>query len=152
MGFKKFLAVLISLMFSTAGYGGNNNANNLNQHNDDQALADEAVKKTQDLLTNSDQRKEVIKADPKAKSANDKVLTVTGGDDIQTQKIYNISAEILPILMKEVENNPNKAAELLQKAQKDPAAFLNSLPENIRNQIRNVSADIERKNSSGKVP
>lgn len=150
---KKLFPFIVAFLFSTVAFSKNNTGGSKQQiKNEDEALVGEAVKDTEDLLRNSERRNEVIKADPKAKSANDKVKAVTGGDDISTQKIYSISADILPYLMKEAQNNPDKAEELLKNAQRNPAAFLNSLPADIRNKIQDVSAEIERKNSSGAAP
>lgn len=117
----------------------------------DQAV-ENAMKETQDLLKNKSQRDEVLKNDAKARDADNKVNAVTGGDQAQSQKLYDISADIMPTLMKTVGNDPVKAMELLQKAQTDPEAFYKSMPEDIRQKIRGVASEIEAKGGSKKQP
>lgn len=113
---------------------------------------DKALKDTQDLLRDKSQRDELIKKDSKAKAADSRVNAVTGGDSINNQKLYDISADIMPSLLQAVGNDPNKAMELLQKAQTDPEGFYKSLPPEIREKIRGVASDIEAKGSTKKSP
>jgi hypothetical protein len=113
---------------------------------------DKAMKDTQDLLRDKTQRDELIKKDSKAREAEAKVNSVTGGDAANNQRINEIAADALPALMKVVGNDPAKAMELLQKAQTDPEGFYKSLPPEIRSQIRSVSSDIEAKGAAKKSP
>lgn len=117
----------------------------------DQAT-EKALKDTQDLLKNKSQRDELFKKDSKAKEADSKVNAVTGGDAANSQKLYDISADIMPSLMQAVGNDPNKAMELLQKAQTDPEGFYKSLPPDVREKIRGVASDIDKKNAAQKRP
>lgn len=117
----------------------------------DQAT-EKALKDTQNLLKNKSQREALFKKDSKAKEADSKVNSVTGDDAANSQKLYDISADIMPSLMQAVGNDPNKAMELLQKAQTDPEGFYKSLPPEIREKIRGVASDIESKNAAKKSP
>jgi len=114
--------------------------------------SDKAIKDTQDFLRDKSQRDELIKKDSKAKEADSKVNSVTGGDAVNNQKLYDISADIMPTLMQAVGNDPNKAMELLQKAQTDPEAFYKDLPPEIRAKIRGVASDIDAKGAAKKRP
>lgn len=113
---------------------------------------DKALKETQDLLRDKSQRDELMKKDSKAKAADSKVNAVTGGDTANNQKLYDISADIMPVLMQAVGNDPTKAMELLQKAQTDPEGFYKGLPPEIREKIRGVASDIESKGAAKKSP
>lgn len=116
-----------------------------------QGAGDEsAMKDTVDLLKDRSKREELFKKDQKAKTANEQVLSVTNGNEEQTQELYNISADIFTPLMESVGNDPAKAMELLQKAQTNPEAFYKSLPPEVRAKIKGVSSQIEQ--SSYKKP
>ena len=117
----------------------------------DQA-SDKALNDTQDLLRDKSKREELMKKDSKAREADSKVNAVTGGDSVNNQKLYDISADIMPSLMQTVGNDPTKAMELLQKAQTDPEGFYKSLPPEVRAKIRGVAGDIESKEASKKSP
>ncbi len=116
------------------------------------SATEKGMKDTQDLLRDKKQRDELMKKDSKAKEADSKVNAVTGGDAVNNQKLYDISADIMPALMSSVGNDPVKAMELLQKAQSDPEAFYKSLPKEIRDKIRGVASDIESKGNAKKSP
>lgn len=117
----------------------------------DQTVED-AMKDTQDLLKNQKKREEVFSKDAKARSADDKVQSLTGGDAAQSQEIYNISSDAFAAVMQSVGNDPNKMAELLQKAQGNPEAFYNSLPKDLRDKIRGVASDIDKKGAAKNSP
>lgn len=116
------------------------------------SATEKGMKDTQNLLRDKKQRDELMKTDSKAREADSKVNAVTGGDAVNNQKLYDISADIMPALMSSVGNDPVKAMELLQKAQSDPEAFYKSLPSEVRDKIRGVASDIESKGSAKKSP
>lgn len=120
--------------------------------NDDDKLVDEAIKSTQEMLRSSSKRQEIFKNDAKSKANDDHISALTGGDAGDSQAIYNISADLLPVIMKMANNDPTKAAALLEKAQKDPQAFYSNLPSEFKNKIRDISGKIEQKSGSGKKP
>lgn len=117
----------------------------------DQAV-DDAMRDTQDLLKDQSKRQELFKKDSRARSADDKVQSLTGGDAAQSQQIYNISSDAFSAVMQSVGNDPNKMMELLQKAQGNPEAFYNSLPPDIKDKIRGVASDIEKKGAAKNSP
>ncbi len=111
-----------------------------------------ALKETQDFLKDKSQREVLFKKDPKAREADSKLNSVTGGDAANHQKIYEVTADIMPALMNAAGNDPTKAMELLQKAQTDPEGFYKSLPPEVRSKIRGIAADVEAKGSVKKSP
>lgn len=128
------------------------NVVNFNLYAQNDPAIDSAMKETQDLLKNKSQRDELMKKDSKAREADNRVNAVTGGDAAQSQKLYDISSDIMPALMEAVGNDPTKAMELLQKAQNDPESFYKSLPKEIQNKIRGVASDIESKKATKNKP
>lgn len=104
----------------------------------------QALGQTEDLLRNERQRTELFKKDQRAKGTDDEVQSLTKGNQAQTQEIYSLSADIFGPLMESVGNDPAKAMELLQKAQSNPQAFYESLPDTIKARIKGVSSQIEQ--------
>jgi hypothetical protein len=141
-----FLLVSCVLSIHLSAYGAGSG------QNDDDKLVDDAIKSTQDMLKSDSKRQEFIKNNPSAKSANDSVSAVTFGDSGHSQQIYNISADVLPEIMKMVGNDPSKAAALLEKAKSNPEEFLKSLPASVRKQIQDVAGSIENKNKTATKP
>ena len=101
-----------------------------------------AMKDAQNSISDSAKRKEIISADPKAKSVDDMVSKLAGED---SGELYSLSADILPILMEMNQDNPEKALESLTSYSKDPASFMSSLPPNIRERIEKLSKKIQGK-------
>ena len=150
MGLKHFLPICSFIMFVAVSVVNFSDASQAWAQVD--SATEKGMKDTQNLLRDKKQRDELIKTDSKAKEADSKVNAVTGGDAVNNQKLYDISADIMPALMTSVGNDPVKAMELLQKAQSDPEAFYKSLPSEVRDKIRGVASDIESKGSAKKNP
>lgn len=114
--------------------------------------AENALKETQDLLRDRSKLQNVLQKDSKAKTADDQVQSLTGGNAAQSQRIYDVSSDALSSLMQTSGNDPAKAAELLQKAQANPEAFYNSLPADLREKIRGLASDIEKNKATTQSP
>lgn len=100
---------------------------------------DDAVLKTQEDLRSRDRSK--LLDTQKARAADQKARQTVGSENID--QAYAISADILPLLMKEA-GSPENAAALLEKAQRDPAGFLKSLPPEIQQQIKDLANKVEK--------
>lgn len=111
----------------------------------DQA-SQEALKKTAHTLTNRAEREKYKKDDAALQKVDDQVHALTG-DGKNKDAIYNAAAKILGDLAKESGGDPDKMLEKMQKAQSDPKAFLESLPQEDRNMIRGIAEDIEKVDS-----
>jgi hypothetical protein len=111
-----------------------------------------ALQETQDVLRDQEKRQNILKKDSKAKAADDQVQSLTGGNSAQSQEVYNISADAFTSVMAGAGNDPAKAMELLQKAQANPEAFYNSLPKDVKEKIRGVASDIEKKGTTKNSP
>lgn len=99
-------------------------------------------KQTQDLLKDQKKIKELSKENKDIKKADDFVKGVAGSDE-NTQAIYELAAEILPIFLEMNNNDPEKATKALAEYSKDPKAFLEKLPAATRKKIKDISTKIE---------
>ncbi len=86
----------------------------------------EALDKTQGLLTNKAERDKAVRGDAKAEAADAKVQALPGSAQ-DKEAIYGISSEIFADLAKEANGDPVKMQEIMAKAQADPQGFYNSL-------------------------
>ena len=81
----------------------------------------EALQKTQTMLTNPAIRSATLKEDQNAKS-HDGSMRQTFGTE-KTEEIYKISSEVMDKLVKETGGDVMKMMEILAKAQRDPASM-----------------------------
>jgi hypothetical protein len=101
-----------------------------------------ALQKTQDCLRN--QTCEAAKSNA-GQAADQKALEAVGGNASNKQELYNISADIMPILIQQTGGNDEKMQALMLKAQTDPEGFLNSLPPDAQAKIKNLANAVEKK-------
>lgn len=78
-------------------------------------------------------------------AADQKALNAVGGNAASKQELYNLSAEILPILVQQTGGDPEKMQALIQKALTDPEAFFNLLPADTQAQIKNLANTVNEK-------
>ncbi len=76
------------------------------------------------------------------KAAHQQALKAVAGDAAKQQAIYDLSADILPILVQQSGGDPAKMQAIIMKAQTDPAGFLDSLPADIRGKIQTLSTQL----------
>ncbi len=107
------------------------------------AFADEdypaAIKQTQDMMKNKAEREKAIRGDKKSEEADAFAGKAAGGDPNKKEEIYDISSEVFAALMKSNNNDSAKVQDQLQQALKNPEAFANSLPADLRARIKAVS-------------
>ena len=99
-------------------------------HADDASLA---LQETQDCLRKQNCGSATTDA---GKAADRKVLDALGGDASKKQELYDISADILPILVQQAGGDPAKMLAILEKAQNNPEDFLKLLPLELQNRIK----------------
>ena len=108
-----------------------------------------ALQKTQDCLRNQN-------CDPAktgvGKAADQRALGAVGGNASIKQELYNIAADVMPILVQQAGDDPTKMQAILLKAQVDPVSFLNSLPPEIQEKIKNAQNALEKNQVSGQKP
>jgi hypothetical protein len=106
-----------------------------------------ALQQTQDCLRN--QNCDAAKTDDAGRAAVQKALEAVGGNAGNLQELYNISVDIMPILLQQAGGDPVKMQAIMLKAQTDPESFLNSLTPEVQAKIKNVSNVMERNKASG---
>lgn len=89
------------------------------------SASQEALQKTNDLLKDKKQREEFIKTDSQAQKANQYANEVAGSPE-NTQKVYDLSAQIFERLVKKYNGDVDKIKTVIEKAQKDPKGFAES--------------------------
>lgn len=109
-----------------------------------------ALSDTQKVLENPVLRNETIKRDKAARGTNQQVEAITGSPE-NTQALYLLSSEVMADLVKMTKGDPNELAKLLDKANRDPAAFANQLSPEIRAKINALSKKIPDP-SRGRAP
>lgn len=105
----------------------------------------DAVQKVQKCLR--EQNCESMQSE-KGKAADQRAALITNNSKERKTELYDMSADIFATLMQNAGNDPNKAAELLQKAQTNPEAFLNSLTPEQKLKINNMAKQIESENNN----
>lgn len=108
-----------------------------------------ALQKTQDCLRN--QNCDAAKTDA-GRAAEQKALAIVGGNAGNMQELYNLSADIMPVLVQQADGDSVKMQAILMKAQTDPESFLNSLSPEIQAKIKNISNAVEKSKASGQRP
>ncbi|MEI6707060.1 MAG: hypothetical protein WCK96_07985 [Methylococcales bacterium] len=101
-----------------------------------------ALQKTQDCLRN--QTCDAAKSSA-GQAADQKALEAVGGNANNKQELYNISADIMPMLIQQTGGDPEKMQALMLKAQTDPEGFFNSLSPDAQAKIKNIANTVEKK-------
>ncbi|TRW92717.1 hypothetical protein [Candidatus Methylobacter oryzae] len=108
-----------------------------------------ALQKTQDCLRN--QNCDAAKTDA-GRAAEQKTLEIVGGNAANLQELYDISADIMPMLVQQAGGDSAAMQAILMKAQTDPESFLNSLSPEIQSKIKNIANAVEKSKASGQRP
>lgn len=138
---SKFLVLLlaVSFMATTVTFA---------DDSDDAA----ALREAQELMRSESKRAEVIKDNAKAQQADSFALQAVGGDQKLKNDVYNVSADIMGTVKDLAGGDPVKMNELLQKALKDPGAFLKSLPADQQAKIRSIANQTEANKKGSSKP
>ena len=108
-----------------------------------------ALQTTQDCLRN--QNCDPAKAGI-GKAADQRALGAVGGNASIKQELYDIAADVISILVQQAGEDPIKMQAILLRAQTDPVSFLNSLPTEIQEKIKNAADAVEKNQVSGQKP
>ncbi len=106
----------------------------------------EALKKTTAILRDRKERDKVKESDAALQKVDKEVVALTG-EGKNKDAIYDAAAKILGDMAKESGGDADKMAELMQKAQSNPKAFLEGLSEDNKKMIRGIAEDIEKVDS-----
>lgn len=127
-----YIAVLIAFVALSAPFG----ASALD------ASSEEALRKTQEMLRDSNQRATVIQQSPDAQRNNTSLESMAGSKE-NTNAVYDLSADVFADLVKQSNGDPVLMQEKLEQAQKNPEAFLRSLSADKRQRIESLAGKIE---------
>lgn len=111
----------------------------------------EALGQTQQLLRDKQQREKALQQNPQAMEQHKRVQQLTGSEK-NTDAVYDISADIMDNLVKDANGDPQKMQELMQQAQKDPAAFYNKLTPEQKARIKALSEQISPQPQANSAP
>lgn len=87
-----------------------------------------------------------------AKAADQQALAAVAGNVQSKQALYDIAADIMPILEQQAGGDPLKMQGIILKAQTDPASFLSSLPPAIQAKFKSVAEAVEKSQGAGLQP
>jgi len=107
----------------------------------------DALVQTQDLLRDSNKRLEAIQNTPGA-DKTDKNLQAFTGSSASSDKIYNISADIMGKIVAESAGDAEKMQQMLKDFQSNPEAFYKKLDPSIQRDISSVAKEIEQNKKS----
>ncbi len=114
--------------------------------------SEEALRKTQQLLTTPGQREQVIGGYARAKQADAQVDALTGSNAVMKEQIYRAASGAMGDITNANGGDPDAMAKMLEKAQKDPEGFLNSLSPETQDQVRSIARDLEERQRQTKQP
>lgn len=102
------------------------------------AIDEEALKNTQDMMVNPSQRAEAIGGNAKAKEV-DRMVTDLMGEN--SEEMYKAAAkDFMPYIVKMGQGDPKKMNEIMTQAMRNPAAFAESLPPELKQKISDLAA------------
>jgi len=108
----------------------------------DDDLVNDAVLDTQAKMKSAE-RGQLLQSND-AKKANDQAIDLVGKESLN--ETYALSADILPVLIQQA-GSPEKAAQMLEDAKKNPEEFFKKLPPEIQAKISGLAGKVEtRKN------
>lgn len=111
------------------------------------ANTDEALEKTMQLLSNSNEINKLILQDSKAKKSDDRVREITQ-DPRQRERIYQLSAKVLKSMSQRRHGNIEEMKKDLIDGAKNPAAFANQFTEEELAELRAIASEIDAVQSS----
>lgn len=106
--------------------------------------AQEAAKKTSEKMLTPEGRKEIVNT-PEGKNAEQQIKSLSGGNTAAEQEMWELAAELLPILAEKGENDPAKMMEYLEQMKKDPAKFAAQFPPAQQQKLKKIAEKLKGK-------
>jgi len=104
---------------------------------------DYGVKETQKLLVNPEQRKQTFE-DPNANKANQDLQKLTGGDVVIDQEIWELTAELVPMLAGEGNGDPAQMVKFLDDMKRNPTSFAGKFTPEQRAKLKAIAEKIQK--------
>ncbi len=114
----------------------------------EQEINQQALQQTQNVLVNPAERQKALQADPKAAANDAKVQQLLGSD---TQKAYELSAQLMSTIVAQTGGDPQKMQQLMLELQSNPHALEKLLTPAQRDQIRQMASDLEARKGSAPI-
>ena len=102
----------------------------------------QAANKAKELLNNPAMLEQYIQQHSEAQAADQKVRSL-GGNEANTQKIYQMASEIFAQLVQQYNGDPNAMLNAMMQAQQNPEAFAASFTPAQKAQLKALAKDIE---------
>lgn len=129
------ISLFLSLVFSFA----------FNAHAELDKPSQEALEKTMEELKDPAKREQAFKENPKYKEGESGANLLVKGDAAQKQQIYELTAQVLQTLAQKANGDAAQMQDIVSKAQKDPAKFMEEyFSEEQKKQVRELAGQIEK--------
>lgn len=112
-------------------------------------VSQESLRRVQQDLINPAARQKILNGDSKAKEQDKKVQGLLGSD---SEKAYEISAELIETIHKKAGGDPVKIEELVNELRTNPMAIEKHLSSQQKAKIRKMANDIEAQQKSVTIP
>ena len=99
-----------------------------------------ALKETQEQILDPSKRIEIIKVSPQGKNVDAQVKELMGQN---SENMYKTAADFLPYILKMGQGDPTKIAEYIGKAMRNPAAFANELPPDLKQKVKDLGEQVK---------
>jgi len=111
----------------------------------------EALRKTQEVLRNQAERHKVLKS-PDAVNSAARVNELSGGDPEIEQGIWELAADLMPLLHEASGGDPAKMKQILEEARLNPQGFMNRFPSSQRSKLSELASKLAEKEKKKKRP
>jgi hypothetical protein len=101
------------------------------------------VQETQKLLVSPEKRKEIF-GDPKANKANQDLQKLTGGDVVIDQEIWELAAELVPMLAQDGNGDPAQMLKLLDDMKRNPTSLAGKFTPEQRAKLKAIAEKIQK--------
>lgn len=102
----------------------------------DEDVNTQALLQTKQLLQNPTERRKVILETDNSKKADQTAHEVMGDN---VEEMYHVSAEMMDYLVAEAKGDPEKMQKLIDNASRNPTSFLENLPQDYKDKIKNLA-------------
>lgn len=116
----------------------------------DKASTD-ALNQTMDVLRSASERGAEISKSPQARAADSQVKALAGTPQ-NTERIYELAAQVMQNLAQEGGGDPEKMMKILEEAQKNPTSFANRFTPEQKKLLKEIATDIEKAKGIKSVP
>lgn len=107
-------------------------------------LVQEAAKSTSEKMKTTEGRKEITTT-LEGKDAAQQVKNLSGGNLAAEQEMWELAAELLPIIAEKGENDPSKMMQYLEQMKKDPAKFASQFPPEQQQKLKRIAEKLKGK-------